>query len=759
MKILYYSVLSILLVVMVGMSIIAQKKQTDIAKSLSRLTFTAAFTVITSVIAALIPSEEVGLFFKSLHYATIEWVLIFLMAFFERYTKRDEGSFKIKMTIFIISGISTVNLLLNAVFHHALSCQDEVVKGVHYRIFYHIFPWYHFHLWFCYLLVLFSILTLLGAMVSTKSFYRIKYWPAMLAIIMTAVIEGICSARNEKMDYSLFGYLGLGIFLIYFTIYHVFKGLLTNTLSYVSSDAKSGVVCFDLDGNCTYVNDLVKEVFPGIEEASDYNPLDEEEKAHYLLGESTHSWTMERGEGEKRRIYEITYSKIKDNLGDSIGKYYRIYDKTEDVTKYEEAKYRATHDVLTGLYNATTFYEMVEQRLEKQKRYPQGVYLVVADIKDFKLINDLFGYDKGNEILAAFADTLGNFFSDKAIGCRMNSDVFSFFVPKEELDEEKILTNISKIKDILGEDNFQIVYHFGVYTVRETDRQANILYDYARIALRGIKNSYDQCFAYYDDEMMRNLMVEKTFISEFDKAIEEEQFHMFLQPQVTMDGTMIGAEALVRWIHPQKGMISPGEFIPVFEKSSLIYKLDMYMWRKAAEKLKEWAENGKEEYYISVNISPIDFYHLDIYKVITDIVKEYKITPNRLKLEITESAFMENPKKQIELINKLQRYGFQVEIDDFGSGYSSLNMLKDMNANVLKIDMGFLRKTSETGRTGIILDQIITMAKRLDMVVVTEGVETVEQVDYLKNIGCDIIQGYYFSKPINVIEFEHKYFD
>jgi EAL domain-containing protein (putative c-di-GMP-specific phosphodiesterase class I) len=256
---------------------------------------------------------------------------------------------------------------------------------------------------------------------------------------------------------------------------------------------------------------------------------------------------------------------------------------------------------------------------------------------------------------------------------------------------------------------------------------------------------------------MSGALYEKNLVSEFDSALEKGQFHMFLQPQTDADGNMLGAEALVRWIHPDRGMVPPGSFISVFERTGLIYKLDQYIWRCACERLQIWKDRGLTQYYISVNISPKDFYYLDIYSTFVDLINEYHISPENLKLEITETALMSDFDKQFMLMKRLREYGFHIEIDDFGSGYSSLNMLKDMPVDVLKIDMGFLRQTEHVKRSRIILETIVSLSKRLEMPVVVEGVETKEQLAFLKELECEAYQGYYFSKPISIDEFEKKY--
>lgn len=234
-------------------------------------------------------------------------------------------------------------------------------------------------------------------------------------------------------------------------------------------------------------------------------------------------------------------------------------------------------------------------------------------------------------------------------------------------------------------------------------------------AIKTLHETYDKCIAYYNDSIFNDTLLEKRLVGEFDTALAEKQFCMYLQPQMTPEGRMLGAEALVRWQHPNRGLIFPGDFINVFERTGLIYRLDKYVWELAVQKLSEWQKQGKNELYISVNISAKDFYYMDVYKTITTLVEKYGIIPKTLKLEITETAIMTGISGELEILEQFRNYGFQVEIDDFGSGYSSLNTLKDMDVDVLKIDMGFLRTTKpdRIKRSMSILNNIIDLSKHL----------------------------------------------
>lgn len=232
---------------------------------------------------------------------------------------------------------------------------------------------------------------------------------------------------------------------------------------------------------------------------------------------------------------------------------------------------------------------------------------------------------------------------------------------------------------------------------------------------------------------------------------------MYLQPQAVANETVIGAEALIRWNHPVRGTLGPDVFIPIFEKNGLITEVDIYMWEAACKQLRKWQDAGEKELYISVNISPKDFYFVDVYQTFVDLLEKYRITPKNLKLEITESALMMDFERHCELINKLRGLGFVVEMDDFGSAYSSLNMLKDIEVDVLKLDMAFLRQSQNTERGRAILQMIIGLSKRLGIPVISEGVETAEQLQFLAGLGCNVFQGYYLGRPMDVQQFENKY--
>jgi len=281
--------------------------------------------------------------------------------------------------------------------------------------------------------------------------------------------------------------------------------------------------------------------------------------------------------------------------------------------------------------------------------------------------------------------------------------------------------------------------------------------DRAYMAIASIKNDLQKRLAYYTDEMREAILWEQQIAGQLPSALRERIILPYLQAQVNTRGEVEGAEVLCRWDHTPQGILLPENFIEILEKNGLIVQLDEYMWECACQILKTWKEKNKRHLYLSVNISPKDFFFIDVATTIINLVKKYKIEPKSLRLEITESVIMDDLKRTLPIINKLRKAGFIIEMDDFGSGYSSLNMLKDLPVDILKMDMVFLEHTEHLDRARTILKYLIEMAKHLSIPVITEGVETKEQMEFLTDVGCDMFQGFYFSKPISVLEFEKTY--
>ena len=558
-------------------------------------------------------------------------------------------------------------------------------------------------------------------------------------------------------DLTMIIYGIMAVIIYYLTYRYVPNELIENMLSLVVSDMNNGIICYDRKGRCIYYNDLMEAIYRHGGNMSVY----ESKYSQWIekLGDDRRdSMTFQTTDIEingEKHYFEIAYKRIYDESNRVICDYFVYNDRTQMYESWEQEKYKASHDSLTGLLNRDQFYEDVHDMVNKY--HDTTFYLICSNIKDFKFINEIFGMEKGNQVLIKQAKLMASNPSERTICARLMNDRFALCLPREEFDEKRVADSIKELQREFSGNSFHLHTYMGVYEIRDRDEAVSIMVDKANIAADTIKNNYDCCVAYYDEHLLEISIEQRRLLGEFEPALQKDEFVMYLQPQVKRDGAAKGAEALVRWVHPSRGILTPYAFIDILENAGLIYKLDLYIWEKAAQKLAEWKEKGYGSYHISVNISTKDFYIIDIYETFTGLINKYGIAASNLHLEITETTLMTDFEKNMNIIHKLQGVGFRVEIDDFGSGYSSLNMLKDISADVLKIDMGFLRKSENEVKGQDILESIITLAGKIGMDVITEGVETKKQLDMLTMMGCHEFQGYYFSKPVPVSEFEEKY--
>ncbi len=425
---------------------------------------------------------------------------------------------------------------------------------------------------------------------------------------------------------------------------------------------------------------------------------------------------------------------------------------TESKDDYENREYLASHDQLTGILNWDGFTKRARTLINEQ---PDREWLLIcSNIRDFKLVNSLFGHDRGDDLLISVAAIYDNLAGKEGAAGRVGGDSFSICIPRLDDIEERLTEGIKKIKALINSPSYSINVHLGIYNSQSTTLPISIMYDRAYMAMQTLRSSREQSIAWFDDSILANALHEQKIISDFEKNLKSGQFVIFLQPQVGHDNKIEGAECLVRWLLPDGKMVPPFEFIGILEQSDLISNLDKYVWELAVKQLDNWKGTPYENLYLSINVSPQDFYYIDVAQVIIDLCSRYDIPPAKLHVEITETAIANETQDNIETLEKLQSNGFTIEIDDFGKGSSSLSLLKDIKADVLKIDMGFLRESENSDRGNIIIRSVIDMAKNLGMGIITEGVETQNQLETLSEMGCHTFQGYFFSRPVPVAAFE-----
>ena len=409
-------------------------------------------------------------------------------------------------------------------------------------------------------------------------------------------------------------------------------------------------------------------------------------------------------------------------------------------------------DRLTGLYSKDFFYQKVQEQLLAD---PEGEYVIVcSNIENFKFVNDVFGVHEGDRLLKEVASLTRRSVGEDGFCGRYSADRFLIFQLKSKEREDRL--NFGKH----GLSNFShlmknVVLRWGIYEITDRSVPVEQMCDRAMLAADSVKGQYRQFFSVYDESMREKLLRKQAITGAMETALNEGQFVIYYQPKYDLRrGTIAGAEALVRWIHPEWCFMSPGEFIPLFEKNGFISRLDQYIWEWVCACLKNWREKGYPMIPVSVNVSRTDIYQLDLVDVFSRLTEEYGVDPGYLHLEITESAYTENPGRIADTVKNLQSLGFVIEMDDFGSGFSSLNMFSRMRADILKLDMDFIRNETEKPVGQSILSDVIRMAHRMGLAVVAEGVEQKYQLDRLRDLECDFVQGYFFAKPMPVSEFE-----
>lgn len=422
----------------------------------------------------------------------------------------------------------------------------------------------------------------------------------------------------------------------------------------------------------------------------------------------------------------------------------------------EKSKVRfLEYDFLTGIYGQQKFYQATRELLDQ--RAGENFAFIHFDIDRFRIINTLYGSKEGDRLIHFVAGAIRKVMTAYGRGTygRLGGDVFGMCVPYED---GAAIYHI--LEGIRAEIRKHTVHYYletcaGIYLVDDPDMEVAAMHDNAEIAAAQCKGQYMVHDVLYTEEIGQKMLREQHIIDEMDTALAEQQFIVYFQPKYHLKKMApYGAEALVRWKKPNGEIVLPNEFIPIFERNGFITKLDYYVWEKVCQFIDSELSQGRNPAPISVNVSRVNLYNPDFMDSLIDLIHRYQIPPHYLNLELTESVFSEDAELIQRAVNYLHDAGFTILMDDFGSGYSSLNILKDVDLDVLKIDMKFFSKGNTAEKGAKIIEAVIRMADSLDMMVIAEGVEEKHQVDFLNDLGCDYIQGYYFGRPMSQDQYE-----
>lgn len=733
-----------------------RKSGTKVAESISRLLFIALVTVISYLVFGFSDNNMIAYIFATIYCCSIDWVLIGLFDFTGIYTEYSFLNKRIKGILYIIAAIDNALLLLNIPFHNVFLVEKKYFFQSDFNSISDFGVVFYMHLGFSYIIVIAIMAVMVRKIMTVPEFYRKKYSIVLSTFLTVIFLNAIFVCTDLSFDISIPFYMIVAVFISYYAVSFMPNGLVEKTLSLVVDDMNSGIICFDFQGKCIYANELARDLFEtgdDIKIFEKYLPIWLERR--HIEGESASTWTEGHLYKDEEIYIKAEFKKILDENSRLIGYYFCMSDRTNEIEKYRSAVYRANHDNLTGIYTREKFFDKVSEIIHIN---PEVKRLIICTrINNFQMINDLFGIEMGDEVLKQQADILKEKIRADYVYGRLIGDRFAMCVPKELFDMDNFIKKNTEIGKKYHNKLFGVYINIGIYEITDIDEPVSDMCDKAYIAIDGIKESNDCNVAYFDDDILDEVNYEKGLVNDFEMAIEQGQFKIKLQPRVSGDGTVKGAEALVRWEHPEKGMIMPGDFIRVFEKRGLIYRLDGWVWEQAVIQLKKWKEKGREDLYLSINISAKDFFYLDVYKMLTGFIKEYDVNPANLRLEIKENVLVTEVEGKLNVLSSLSKFGFKIEMDDFGSGYSSLNILKSMNVDNVKFDIKFIKENIHDEKNVAVLDATALLTKNLGKGLIIEGVETKEEVDTLIKHGCGMFQGYYFSKPLSVEKFEDKF--
>lgn len=425
---------------------------------------------------------------------------------------------------------------------------------------------------------------------------------------------------------------------------------------------------------------------------------------------------------------------------------HRLKQVLDEVRKANNMIALLEQDELTDLYCASAFYRKARKRI--CSNLEQDYDIIVLDIRNFKMINEIFGRKTADCLLQALALFLcGLDKEEESIMARVPADIFYILVPRDVHFYEIIEREVSKFFR-----SYPLPFHLqaqvSVYPIEDREVLIEQMCDRAKMALNSDNLQNEVEVVFYNDSLHEKLISQNRLLDSVKDAIRNKEFRLYLQSKVNMiTGEVIGAEALIRWIHPKIGFISPGEFIPLLEKEGHIYEVDKFIWEEACKILKKRKDNGLKELPISVNVARGDFYEKDLCEFLKYLINKYELKPEQLHLEIIERAYVADSDNIFRVLTELREEGFCIEMDDFGIGESSLSMLAEMPVNVLKLDRQFLVAGLDDKRHIEVIRCIINLAKVLDINIIAEGVETQEQVDLLLSMGCTCTQGFFYAKP------------
>ncbi len=687
--------------------------------------------------------EELMSVFCCLEHLLIDWALLSLLMFIYLL----EGRALRKDFRLIATGLALIDSIVfftNPINHFVgefkiYTYEHEKFAILEPKLF------YYFHVAVCLAMIALMVFSLLRKIFSYSHYYRLRY-EIILWILFIVVVSDMAFGFNTTASFKYSRYLyGIAGLLIYFATYDYSPlKLMKNLQWYVDDNISDATILYDNEDKVIKVNDMAKRLF-------DEEALSSKENLLKILNCPDKDGKYLRA--IKSYNYEVLYKPVYDKKNLYVASAFIFHDVTESTRQLEREHDAAIFDSLTKSYNRVGFLEKAPELLKEQNSF--GDYAVmVSGICNFKGINGLYGTKVGDLVLKEMAKKLHNYHHEfPMLYGRTAEGKFSSILPFEYVHE--IVRETSHLTITIDKGvEIQVDICHGFVVMQDMTKPVEYYYELALLALAKCKERVNTQVLEYSKGMAEEQKKRQLLLSEMHYAIEKREFFIELQPQIDLTTKKVcGAEALVRWNHPILGLIPPNDFIPLFESNIYITRLDKYVWEEAANTIAYFERERLYDGPISINVSQIDIMHMDVVSILDSIVKKYEIPYNKLHVEITESACVNNRDVLIYTMDALREMGFIVEIDDFGSGYSSLNALMHMPFDVVKLDMGFMSEDAVDKKREVIINAMSGMIHELDAKIIVEGVETLDNAESAIHFNADVAQGYHYSRPIGIEEF------
>lgn len=747
----------IIVVQIIVWGLIRHKNKKDYIRAID---MTLLFSIISLFCSAIYISTRRTLLAEityNLGFIALDGIVLGLFSFTKKFAEYKKNM-RIANSIYYAAVTIDVLLFISNLFYKEIFTIE--LKTISDNGFYwslHLKPLIAFNFLMNSIVLIFTIYMLILKVKSVPSFYKNIYKVFIVPYSIAAILCYTSFFLDLKINLTFFFYGFLSYIFFHYNIYKADVIIREITIKNIIKNFPVATCWFNKEDNIVFKNLQAEALFK-----QELKWTDNQIKLFYTkFMANNHARTLDTAVSRqtftingKECIYEIAYQKLFNEL-DYIGSYLNFKDITKEIEKNKQSYILANYDSLTGIYNRERFFEVADEQIRNN---PEAKWLMICtNIKELRLVNDLFGVEKGDEILKHLAQYIKERAMENEVYGHIVDDKFAVLMLQENYTDNFFEPGILDIIKVTDNHYFHIDYNIGIYESSNVIESSSYMYDKALMALDNLPEDSTENVVYYNESIMHTYLDDRAVVSDFNYGFNNNHFYMYLQPIFNREKKLIGAEALTRWNKPGSGLLLPEQFIYLFERAGLIYKLDMYIWEKAAQKLQYWKKMGYPDLFISINISINDIFYFDVYEYLCGLVEKYSINPKNIKLGIKESVLISDYGKGISLFKKFKEKGFDIEIDDFGSRYCSLNVLKDVDADYLRINlqsMGGIR-SGETGK--IIIQSIVSLARELDILVIGDNIETQEQFDFLKKIGCGIYQGYFFSKALQDKAFDQMY--